>query len=203
MSRAGRVAGRWGGDGGLRGGRAHGRDRWRVAGRRDGPVAAGRRRLPGATPRGGRALDPMPPEAAAAVVIDLLAAACATGVPVPRALEAVGHAIGGSRGADLNRAAGALAWGAPWRDAWAGCEQVLLPVAEALRPSWEDGAPPAGPLAAAAEQERRDHHSRALEAASRLGVRLVLPLGLCYLPAFVLVGLVPVLVSLAAGTLTR
>ena len=32
-------------------------------------------------------------------------------------------------------------------------------------------------------------------------VRLVVPLGLCYLPAFVLVGLVPVVVSLGAGLL--
>jgi pilus assembly protein TadC len=34
-----------------------------------------------------------------------------------------------------------------------------------------------------------------------LGVRLVLPLGLCFLPAFVLVGLVPVLASLGRGLL--
>ncbi|WP_418606028.1 hypothetical protein [Georgenia sp. SUBG003] len=40
-------------------------------------------------------------------------------------------------------------------------------------------------------------HREAQEAAARLGVRLVLPLGLCFLPAFVLLGLVPVV--LAAG----
>lgn len=36
-------------------------------------------------------------------------------------------------------------------------------------------------------------------AASRLGVRLVLPLGLCYLPAFVLLGVMPVVAQLAGG----
>jgi len=43
--------------------------------------------------------------------------------------------------------------------------------------------------------------SAAREAAGRLGVRLVLPLGLCFLPAFILIGLVPVILSLAAGLL--
>lgn len=32
-------------------------------------------------------------------------------------------------------------------------------------------------------------------------MQLVLPLGLCYLPAFVLVGLVPVLISMGSGVL--
>jgi len=47
-------------------------------------------------------------------------------------------------------------------------------------------------------QTQREDQSHA-QAAGRLGVRLVLPLGLCHLPAFVLVGLVPVLVSMASG----
>ena len=63
--------------------------------------------------------------------------------------------------------------------------------------------PPGAALRAAAGTLRRERHVRALEAAARLGVRLVLPLGLCYLPAFVLVGLVPVIVSMAAGVLGR
>lgn len=98
-------------------------------------------------------------------------------------------------------AAEAVRLGAPWDQAWSGAPDWCLPVAEALRSSWEDGVAPAGALRTAAEVLRRDQQSQATEAAARLGVRLVLPLGLCYLPAFVLVGLVPVLLSMARATL--
>jgi pilus assembly protein TadC len=40
---------------------------------------------------------------------------------------------------------------------------------------------------------------RTRTAAGALGVQLVLPLGLCFLPAFVLLGLVPMILSLAGN----
>ena len=39
------------------------------------------------------------------------------------------------------------------------------------------------------------------EAAERLAVRLVLPLGLCHLPAFIILGIVPVVVGAGADLL--
>lgn len=135
------------------------------------------------------------------VLLDLLDAACAAGASVPGALAAVGAAAGGVRGAALERAAGVLALGASWTEAWSGAPPAVVRVLAALRPSWEDGTPPSDALRGAAQSARRERHARALEAAARLGVRLVLPLGLCYLPAFVLVGLVPVLLSLAGRAL--
>ncbi|MDR1633975.1 MAG: hypothetical protein LBS27_03430 [Bifidobacteriaceae bacterium] len=67
----------------------------------------------------------------------------------------------------------------------------------ALRPAWESGAE-AGPLlegarARAARADRR----RLAQGAARLGVHLMAPLGLCYLPAFVALGLAPVVISFA------
>ncbi|MBK0296634.1 hypothetical protein IAE22_32210 [Bacillus sp. S34] len=47
--------------------------------------------------------------------------------------------------------------------------------------------PAAALLRAAAEDVRDDAAAAGLEAAERLAVRLVLPLGVCVLPAFVLV----------------
>lgn len=141
-----------------------------------------------------------------AVVLDLLEVACAAGASVPGALAAVGRATGGARGRLLERAGAALVLGATWEEAWSGAdrgpEAALTPVAVALRPSWDDGASPAGALRAAAQVLRRERRGQALEAAGRLGVRLVLPLGLCHLPAFVLTGLVPVLISVGTGALS-
>ncbi|MBO1753059.1 type II secretion system F family protein [Actinotalea sp. BY-33] len=134
------------------------------------------------------------------MVLDLLEAACSAGAGIPRALDAVGRAVGGATGTSMRAAGAALVVGARWEEAWHGGPATRV-VAAALRPAWEDGAPPGGGLRATAERVRRERHAAALAGAARLGVRLVLPLGLCHLPAFVLVGLVPVLVSMAAGSL--
>lgn len=135
------------------------------------------------------------------VVLDLLAAALGAGSGVPRALGAVGQAAGGRHGDALRRAGDALVLGARWDRAWAGAPEPLGPVAEALRGAWVDGAPPGAALRAAGQELRRQRSANARTAAGRLGVRLVLPLGCCYLPAFVLVGLVPVLLALGIDLL--
>lgn len=62
------------------------------------------------------------------------------------------------------------------------------------------GIPAASLLRGAADDLRRDDAARCLVAAERLGVHLVLPLGVCLLPAFVLVGIVPVVAGLFSST---
>jgi hypothetical protein len=184
--------------------------------RRLAPGGGSGRRAGGSEPSVGRVA---PREVAVPVILDLLDAACAAGSSVPGALDAVGYAVGGVRGRVLVDAAASLTLGARWPEAWTRTAAALAagrgpdgtrsapadlgPVADALRAGWEDGVPPGAALRAAAGTLRRERHASALEAAARLGVRLVLPLGLCYLPAFVLVGLVPVIVSMAAGVLGR
>jgi len=133
------------------------------------------------------------------LVLELVDAAVATGVALPRALAAVGSAVGGARGEELARVASALVLGAPWSTAWAGTRGDLRVVADALQPAWTTGSAPGPALRACAEAVRRDRRGRVREAAGSLGVRLVLPLGVCFLPAFVLLGIVPVVLSLARG----
>lgn len=135
------------------------------------------------------------------VVLELVAAAVRSGAGVPRALEATGAAVGGSDGAALTRAGHALVLGASWERAWAGTPPGLDPMVRALRGAWLDGAAPGEALRAAGEEVRHERRGTARTAAARLGVRLVLPLGTCYLPAFVLVGLVPVLLALGIDLL--
>lgn len=136
------------------------------------------------------------------VVLELVAAAMRAGAGVPRALEATGAAVGGPDGEVLTRAAHALVLGATWDRAWSYAPAVLDPMVRALRGAWLDGAAPGEALRAAGEEVRHVRSSAARTAAARLGVRLVLPLGVCYLPAFVLVGLVPVLLALGIDLLT-
>jgi len=135
------------------------------------------------------------------VLLDLVDAAVAAGAGLPRALAAVGDAAGGPDGAAMRRASSALVMGADWSAAWAGAPARLGPVIDGLAPTWATGAAPGPVLRAAAEHVRRERRRATREAAARLGVHLVLPLGLCFLPAFMLIGLVPVLISLGAGLL--
>ncbi|MFL6240602.1 MAG: type II secretion system F family protein, partial [Actinomycetes bacterium] len=77
----------------------------------------------------------------------------------------------------------------------------LAAVADCLGPTWASGAAPGPALREAADHLRRARRRAAREAAGRLGVRLVLPLGLCFLPAFVLVGVLPLVLAMAGGVL--
>ncbi len=130
------------------------------------------------------------------VLLDLVAAACESGASVPRTLGAVGAAVGGRRGAALVEVGDRLVDGEEWVLAWSVREPGLAAVAEALRPAWQDGASPVASARAGARARRRENQALALAAAERLGVQLLLPLVGCHLPAFVLLGIAPVLLSL-------
>jgi tight adherence protein B len=62
------------------------------------------------------------------------------------------------------------------------------------------GIPAAGLLRAEADEARRIAHAEARRRAEQLGSSLLLPLGLCVLPAFVLVGVVPVVLAIVSTT---
>jgi len=149
---------------------------------------------PGPRPGGADGGDP-------ALLLELVAVALAAGAPVPLALATVGAAWPGAAGRGLVRAARAIELGAPWDVAWARGVSSVGAVAEALEPAWTAGASPVPLLRTAADRLRSRRRAETRAAAGRLGVQLVVPLTLCFLPAFVLVGLVPVLVSLASGLL--
>lgn len=63
------------------------------------------------------------------------------------------------------------------------------------------GAPVAELLRAEAARLRRVARANGSARAAALGVRLMLPLGACVLPAFVLLGVAPLLISVVTGTL--
>lgn len=130
-----------------------------------------------------------------AVVLDLAAAALSSGLSIPGTLKALDVAIGG---AARTQTANLLLMGATWEEAWEELPRDRL--REALRAAWTDGAAPVPLIQRSAQSLRLQRQRNAKEAAARLGARLVLPLGLCFLPAFILLGIVPVVAG-AAGRL--
>lgn len=133
--------------------------------------------------------------------LELLALALRSGCSVTEAVERVARSTPGVAGAELAAVAAAAQWGLPWSQAWALASPCWAPARMAFVLSEEVGVGPAGPVARAAADVREAHAQRMELAAARLGVRIVLPLGLAYLPAFVLLTVVPLVLALAADLL--
>jgi tight adherence protein B len=64
------------------------------------------------------------------------------------------------------------------------------------------GVPVAALLRAEAREQRRDAQAAVRQRIAALGTRLLLPLGLCVLPAFVALGVAPLLLAMIASTLS-
>ena len=140
------------------------------------------------------------------LLLDLLASCLAGGAPLPDAARAVAAAVPGPAGQRLAAVAAALAVGSPPADAWGALaagerDDPLAPAARALARAADGGAPVAAAVSRLAADARADARSRGEQAARRVGVLAVAPLGLCFLPAFVLLGVVPVVVGLAGPLL--
>ncbi|TFD72026.1 type II secretion system F family protein, partial [Cryobacterium fucosi] len=75
-------------------------------------------------------------------------------------------------------------------------------IGQVLELSVRAGVPAAELLRAEAEQLRRDARAEGQRRAATLGVTLMIPLGVCVLPAFMLVGVVPLLMTVLSSTLT-
>ena len=135
--------------------------------------------------------------------LDLVAAALRAGAPPDAAAGWAAEATGGVVGEHLRRVEHTLRSGGPAAAAWAELGGgVSARVARAAARSGHSGAALAGALRRVADDLRADAVQAAEARARMAGVLVVLPLGLCFLPAFVLSGLVPVIVAVVGGVLT-
>jgi pilus assembly protein TadC len=131
---------------------------------------------------------------------DLLAACLRSGLPVPSAVRAVAADLPDDARSAMGRTAELLALGADPVDAWApalACPQTAG-LARGARRTARSGAALADVAAAQAVAVRDGAGDAAEAAAQRAGVLVTGPLGLCFLPAFVCLGIVPVVAGLAA-----
>jgi pilus assembly protein TadC len=134
---------------------------------------------------------------------EMLAACLRAGQPTRAAVEAVAEAMGGPLGETLAAVGGRLMLGADPEEAWAvaAAEPALAPLARAMTRAALSGAPVADFLARLAADARQEARALSAAAARKVGVHAVAPLGLCFLPAFVCLGIVPVVAGLAAQVL--
>ncbi|BBY19176.1 type II secretion system protein F [Mycolicibacterium litorale] len=142
---------------------------------------------------------------AAASTFDVLAACLSSGMAVSAAASAAALSAPSGLAKVLTRAADMLALGADAATAWSDPGSPLDDHTRALlrlaRRSAESGTALARGVAELAIESRSDAADVARGAAERAGVLIAAPLGVCYLPAFLCLGIVPVVAGLAGDVL--
>ncbi|MBT2515070.1 type II secretion system F family protein [Arthrobacter sp. ISL-30] len=134
-----------------------------------------------------------------AMMLELIAAMLDSGAGIGRALELVASCSEPSIRASLRPVVAALAVGTDWETAWRSTASLpgeILRLKDALGFAALTGAPSASILYAQAVRIRREQFREAEQRAAALGVKLVIPLGLCSLPAFICLGVIPVLLAM-------
>ncbi|WSC96840.1 type II secretion system F family protein [Streptomyces sp. NBC_01754] len=139
------------------------------------------------------------------IAADLLAACLLVGAGPQDAAEAVGESVSGPLGARLARTAAEIRLGVEPADAWGRFGEIpgAAPLARCLERAGATGAPAADPVSRLADEIRGARASASVARAQRAGVLITAPVGLCFLPAFLAVGVAPVVIGLATGLLQR
>lgn len=132
---------------------------------------------------------------------DLLAACLEAGAGPREAAEAVGASLGGPVGERLRHVAAELRMGQEPAVAWSRLGRLpgAHGLARCLERAQTSGAPAAVPMARLAVDRRTERARESASRARRAGVLATAPLGLCFLPAFLAIGVAPVLIGLANG----
>lgn len=131
------------------------------------------------------------------LAVDLLAACIASGSPPAQCLDVVGQAVSGPAGRRLEQVAARLRLGADPGSVWASLAQdeALAPLARTMVRAIETGAPVAHGLNRLVDDQRLARRWDAERRARAVGVKAAAPMGLCFLPAFIAIGIVPTIVS--------
>ncbi|MFT4187049.1 MAG: type II secretion system F family protein [Aeromicrobium sp.] len=143
------------------------------------------------------------PGSEVSTALDLVAAALEAGRPPSAAVAAAAAALGGSVGAELDRMAARLLTAADPQTVWQDMAEhpELAPLGRAIVRAGRSGAAPAGVVAQVADDLRRQRQAELTRRSRSSGVSTAAPLGLCFLPAFFLVGVLPTLFGLIGDAL--
>jgi Flp pilus assembly protein TadB len=156
---------------------------WRVLGRAEPPGLRRRRALAARDLPG---------------LVHLLATALESGCDVGEAVRLVCDVLPGPAADGLAAVPARLALGMDPADAWRPIvdDPVLAPLGRAMVRAHRSGSSVTGEVARLAEELGHRARLRMEERARTVGVKAAVPLGLCLLPSFVLIGIVPLVVGL-------
>lgn len=134
----------------------------------------------------------------AQIILEMLEAAITQGASLPHALAIIGQSLQGEIGEILEDVGERLSNGEEWDRVWKtyrGNERVLSVIHNVLEPAWKRGASPALRIESAIAQINAAEETSITTAAHELSVRILLPLGLCFLPGFIVIAVLPLMSS--------
>lgn len=131
------------------------------------------------------------------MALDLMVSALEAGLPAVGAFTVVADATAAPLGPELALVAHRLHVAADHGQVWGmlADHATLAPVGRAFARAERSGMPVAEVVATVAAELRRERIAERKRAGAKVAVRTAAPLGLCFLPAFFLIGIVPVIVS--------
>ncbi len=134
--------------------------------------------------------------------LDLMVAALEAGRPPGAAFTLVADVTSAPLGDELALIGARLGIGGDPDAVWEQLadDPALGALGRALRRAGASGMPVGRVVASVAEEMRRERRAVRRQLSRRVGVRTAAPLGLCFLPAFFLVGIVPTIIGVI-GTL--
>ncbi|WP_313814108.1 type II secretion system F family protein [Glutamicibacter sp.] len=128
------------------------------------------------------------------LVLDLSASLMDSGLPTTELLDVIGSSIPSC--SVLRTVARCLELNMEWDRAFDPVPNWLLPLKHALKFAHSTGAPAADLLRNTAVLQRRERAAKVAALGAQFATRLVLPLGACALPAFIALGVVPLIIAL-------
>jgi pilus assembly protein TadC len=131
-------------------------------------------------------------------LIDLFSSTLRAGAEPVAGLAQVCSALPGPAADRLAPVVERARWGASGAEAWSAVadDDALAPLARAMVRSQSSGASVVQTIERLADELERETLARAEDAARKVGVSAAIPLGVCLLPAFLLLGVVPTVASL-------
>lgn len=129
--------------------------------------------------------------------LDLMVAALEVGRPPSVALGLAADATYDPLGSELGQLASRLAVAGDPLAVWSSVldDPALAPVGRAFRRAETSGMPVAQVICGVADELRRERRACRREDSRKVAVRTAAPLGVCFLPAFFLIGIVPTIMG--------
>lgn len=129
--------------------------------------------------------------------LDLMVATLEVGRPPVVALGLAAEATSDPLGSQLTQLASRLAVAGDPMVVWSAVldDPALAPVGRAFRRAEMSGMPVAQVISGVADELRRERRARRRDDSRKVAVRTAAPLGVCFLPAFFLIGIVPTLMG--------
>ncbi|MBS6347005.1 type II secretion system F family protein [Alloscardovia omnicolens] len=133
------------------------------------------------------------------LVLEMLESCLQQGASLPAALRTVGCVLSNEQGKALQDIAQGLMsaqdWDYVWKPYLTRGYSVLSIMHDVLEPAYKRGVSPSLRIENAIEQLRDNENIAVSYASHELAVGILLPLGLCFLPGFVLLTVIPLLSS--------